>query len=134
MISRVLYSGICSIITLCTKIISSWIDGARSRRFATWKSRVRPILSHPAISLRSLAFPSDKIDSIWYARIRFWRSDGSLAIPAICFLRLVFRNFFGSIENSIRITYPCMYIFRPFWTLQRYLDLHFDTRLGHCFG
>lgn len=27
-----------------------------------------------------------------------------------------------------------MYIFRPFWTLRRYLSLRLDTALGHCFG
>ena len=27
-----------------------------------------------------------------------------------------------------------VYIFRPFWTLQRYLSLRLDTGSGQCFG
>jgi PST family polysaccharide transporter len=34
---------------------------------------------------------------------------------------------------SFIITYHWVYIFRPFWTLQRYLSLRFDMGLGHCF-
>ena len=111
-------------VILC-EIPGSFLAGVDSEKFVNSKRVV--LIDYPAQYERAMKKITED-----YARklqmINVYQYN-----RALCTMRDALRQ--NGVENgNRRQAEVTVYIFRPFWTLRRYLSLRLDTGLGHCFG